>query len=180
MMRFINTKGEVLEANKVYTFTEAQITLNGVKKYIVEQAKDVKYVTGVVIHSEAGNNLFSCYQSDFVVGNLPNEKVQEIVHALGEKGYYDFSGMEYQKAKEMSKVNIGADFLPFCSDKTFVGMDVLSAVTGSVAMNNGFLAHPVGGTFAGVADDDDGLDEDCEVDGDDDDDDGDDEEDSEC
>lgn len=142
-MRIITPKGAVRKIDKVYPFTEASTCINNRRKYIFEPAEKLQYATGVVLTVDM--NL--CGQNVFTIGNLKNATVREIVHSLAEKGFYDFSGIEYQDAKNMKDVVIdGGIKPPYCSDFTRVDDIALSSI--SLGFEN---ADIFTNTFAGCS-----------------------------
>ena len=142
-MRIVTPKGAVRKIDKAYPFTEASTYINNRRKYIFEPAEKLQYATGVVLTADM--NL--CGQNVFTIGNLKNATVREIVHSLAEKGFYDFSGIEYQNAKNMKDVVIdGGIKPPYCSDFTNIDDMALSSI--SLSFEN---ADIFTNTFAGCS-----------------------------
>jgi hypothetical protein len=118
VVMIITASGKVRKVQAVSPFAENSIKVNGEVKNILNPAKGIEYATGVVIVCEDGRGCV--FSDDFVVGNLPQEKVSEIIHAIAEHDYYDFSGLKYQKADTLDHVVLdGGKSLPYNSDSTF-------------------------------------------------------------
>lgn len=142
-MRIVTPKGAVRKIDKVYPFTEAGTFINNRRKYIFEPAEKLQYATGVVLAVDTG----LCGQNIFTIGNLKNATVREIVHSLAEKGFYDFSGIEYQEGKFITDIIIdGGIKPPYCSDFTKVNDIALSNI--SISFEN---ADIFTNTFAGCS-----------------------------
>jgi hypothetical protein len=117
VVMIITASGKVRRVKAVNPFVENSIKVNGGVENILNPAKSIEYATGVLIVCGNENN---CFSVDFVVGNLPQEKVSEIVHAIAEHDYYDFSSLKYQKAVTLDYVVLdGGKSLPYTSELTF-------------------------------------------------------------
>lgn len=142
-MRIITPRGYVRKIDKVYPFTEASTYINNRRRYIFEPAEKLQYATGVVL--AADTDLYG--QNVFIIGNLKNATVREIVHSLAVKGYYDFSGVEYQEGKFIKDIIIdGGINPPYCSDFTNIDDMALSSI--SLSFEN---ADIFTNTFAGCS-----------------------------
>ena len=159
MMKVVTTKGEIREVNSVIPFAEVKVKLNGDKRYLCEKAEKKEYANGLLLSYENRNGFCGggLDLGDFLVGNLGNDKVQEILSSLTEKGYYDFSDMEFQKKKALKKVKIdGGKSLPYSSDQ--IGLDFTQI--------NSIRCHMIGNDIFDEDDfDEDDFDEDTEGDG---------------
>jgi hypothetical protein len=135
MMRIVTATGNVKEVREIYTFAEGTLRINGKNRNIFEAAKNIKYATGLVFTLNA-NDCFNT-QYDIIVGNLPNETVQEIIKSMSEQGYYDFSGFQWQKADSTDKVVIdGGKSLPYCSEFTMFDFGSLNSIKGNSPFNS--------------------------------------------
>lgn len=142
-MRIITPRGYVRKIDKVYPFTEASTYINNRRRYIFEPAEKLQYATGVVLAADTG----LCGQNVFIIGNLKNATVREIIRSLAEKGFYDFSGIEYQEGKFIKDIIIdGGIKPPYCSDFTNIDDMALSSI--SLSFEN---ADIFTNTFAGCS-----------------------------
>lgn len=106
MIRIINPAGKLQYVNQVQPVCEKQIMFNGRRIVIMEPAKDLSVeATALALRiAETSQTEQPFFSEELQIGNLKPEKVLEIVHVLGEKGYYDFSTLNYQNAKEYNQV----------------------------------------------------------------------------
>lgn len=106
MIRIINPVGKLQYVDQVQPLCEKQVMFNGSRIIIMARAKDWSVEpTALALHiTEGGRIEHPGFSDELQIGNLKPEKVLEIVHALGEKGYYDFSTLNYQNAKKYDQV----------------------------------------------------------------------------
>ena len=150
MMKVVTTKGEIREVNSVIPFAEVKVKLNGDKRYLCEKAEKKEYANGLLLSYENRNGFCGGGSGDFLVGNLSNDKVQEILSSLTEKGYYDFSDMEFQQKKTLKKVKIdGGKSLPYSTDQ----------VVPDFTQINSIRCHMIGNDIFDEDAEGDGLDE---------------------
>jgi hypothetical protein len=175
-MKIITTKGELMKVGRVTAYAEAAVSINGGTKNVYAKPDDIKYATGLIFERESVNNniVWGQVSNNFVIGNLDNEKLQEILTALCEKGYYDFSKLSYQSAKVMEKAVIdGGLSLPYCSDHTMIDFALVGNLTSNFGSSNVFSSNFDPNSIWGNSE---GEDLEADEDGDD----GDDGEDIEC
>lgn len=118
-MRIITPYGKVKEFTKVELCTEKLFDFNGRK--ILKSEKIAKEVVpnAIFINSNAesirGGIFEPCnYTENFIIGNLTPEAIKNITSQLCEKGFYDFSSLEYQGYKNISELVIdGGKSLPY-------------------------------------------------------------------
>ena len=100
-MRIITPYGKIRESAKVDLCTEMLFDFNGRK--VLKSEKIAKGVVPNAIfvnsigESIRGGVFEPCnYTENFIIGNLTPEVVKNITSQLCEKGFYDFSTLEYQ------------------------------------------------------------------------------------
>jgi hypothetical protein len=143
-MKIITTKGELMKVGRVTAYAEAAVKINGGTKNIFAKPDHIKYATGLIFERESVNNnmVWGAVSNQFVIGNLSNEKLQEILTALCEKGYYDFSKLSYQSVKVMEKAVIdGGLSLPYCSDHTMIDFALVGNLTSNFCSSNVFSSN---------------------------------------
>lgn len=115
-MRIITARGILHKVTKAEPMVEKLEVFNGTRYYNKEVAESMSLQpTCLRFFAKA----MVGEKDIFTVGNLPFEKVQEIQHTLLEKGYYDFSMMEYQpkNAFDLSKLKVdGGKSLPYFNE----------------------------------------------------------------
>lgn len=120
-MRIITAKGRLFEVSKVEPLIEKSEVFNGSIHINREVANNTKAKsTGLRFYADKSVDGLQ----NFTVGNIPVEKVQEIQHILLEKGYYDFSAMEYQPDMRLfikTKIDGGVS-LPYFEEIWFDAM----------------------------------------------------------
>lgn len=118
-LRVMLPSGTVASVDYVKPVVEKIFIFNGKRRRLIEYASDMKKgANGVCISvkSERGFGIGAC-NNNIIVGNLPNEKVQEILKQIGEKGYYDFNQIgEYQKIREFEDLKIGSEYPAYTSE----------------------------------------------------------------
>lgn len=154
-MRIITPTGEICKVFSVELLAEKKEVFNGKIDVKREAAVDMSV-------KPTGLRCYVVYnQNDFLtpyvyIGNLAFEKVREIQKTLLEKGFYDFSVLEYQKANllEPQKLVIdGGKSLPFYENCMSKGL---------FSCTNNAWGMPISGNSGFKIDEDEGLDEDCE------------------
>lgn len=146
-IRIVLPSGMVASVESVKPITEKIFMFNGKRRRLVEYASDMKKESNGVsisVRAEQGFGFGVCGNS-IIVGNLPNEKVQDILKQIGEKGYYDFSQFdEYQNIVKFEDLKIGTDYPAYTSEGNNI---MLSAVLNSDPFGN-FSTQTFGaGTF---------------------------------
>ena len=120
MVRILTPVGTVEKFNVVRPVVEAKMKFNGSNRIVMEKAMNLSTEpTGIYLSCKGQPSMGFCLEStrEFYVGNLPAEKVKEILKTLLTEGYYDFSQFDYQDTKSFAKVvfDKGAS-KPYCSD----------------------------------------------------------------
>lgn len=154
-MRIITPTGEICKVCNVEFMVEKQEIFNKRVCTSREIAADMSVKpTGLKCYIVYNQNDFS---TPYVyIGNLAFEKVREIQKTLLEKGFYDFSVLEYQKTSllEPQKLVIdGGKSLPFYENCMSKGL---------FSCPNNAWGMPISGNSSFKIDEDEGLDEDCE------------------
>jgi hypothetical protein len=159
-MKIITTKGELMKVGRVTAYAEAAVSINGGTKNVYAKPDHIKYANGLIFERESVNNniVWGQVSNNFVIGNLDNKKLQEILTALCEKGYYDFSKLSYQSAKVMEKAVIdGGLSLPYCSDHTMIDFALVGNLSSNFGASNPMFSSnfdPSWGNSEGEADED--------------------------
>lgn len=156
-MRIITPTGKICKVCNVELMAEKQERFNKRVSTSREVAADMSVKpTGLRCYTEYDRNDIS--MPYVYIGNLAFEKVREIQKALLEKGFYDFSVLEYQKVSlsEPQKLVIdGGKSLPFYEECVYKGIFPYP--------NNAWgMPTPANSSFKIENDEDEGLDEDCE------------------
>lgn len=99
MMRVMTPKGVLREVKKAEPVCEVRFELNGVKRRFAETAGSMESEPTALrlILQDVKNVIFGMRECELFIGNLKPEKVLEIQRKLLAEGYYDFSGLGYQK-----------------------------------------------------------------------------------
>jgi hypothetical protein len=114
-MKIIMPSGKIRKVSSVTPFCEEIRSFNGRQVIYKEEASEIRYARGILIHIAGGqDNIFELPQ--FYVGNLSNEKVREIQKQLAENGYFDFQTLEYQKIETFNDID-GRSELPYHDEK---------------------------------------------------------------
>ena len=140
--------GKVKEFTKVELCTEKLFDFNGRK--ILKSEKIAKGVVpnAIFVNSNAesirGGIFEPCnYTENFIIGNLTSEAIKNITSQLCEKGFYDFSSLEYQDYKNINELVIdGGKSLPYvnCNVSTYFGKSFSGDIYPSSAiMDNGIF-----------------------------------------
>ncbi len=147
-MRVVLPSGTVVSVEYVKPVVEKIFNFNGKRRRLIEYASDMKQeANGICIsaRSEQGFGIGTC-NNNIIVGNLPNEKVQEIIRQVSEKGYYNFSELsEYQKITRFEDLKIGSEYPPYTSEG---GIIMLSAGLNSDPFGNFSFNNPTFGAGA--------------------------------
>lgn len=101
-MKIMTPKGVIREIDKVVPVVEKRIEFNDESRRLVERAKDMSVQPTALALHYADNTAFGC-ESELFVGNLSPQKVTEIQQSLVKDGFFDFSGLKYQKADRLDK-----------------------------------------------------------------------------
>lgn len=140
-IRIVLPSGMVASVESVKPITEKIFMFNGKRRRLVEYASDMKKESNGVsisVRAEQGFGFGVC-GNNIIVGNLSNEKVQEILKQIGEKGYYDFSQFdEYQKIVSFDDLKIGSDYPAYTSEgnNIMLSAGLSSDPFGSFSFNN--------------------------------------------
>jgi hypothetical protein len=159
-MKIITTKGELMKVGRVTAYAEAAVSINGGTKNVYAKPDHIKYANGLIFERESVNNniVWGQVSNNFVIGNLDNKKLQEILTALCEKSYYDFSKLNYQTAKSMEKAVIdGGLSLPYCSDHTMIDFALVGNLTSNFGSSSAMFSSnfdPSWSNSEGEADED--------------------------
>lgn len=125
-LRAVLPSGAVISVNEVVPLAEKLVVFNGRRRRFTEDARDMKAeANGLRICRSAEPQQFPSFGSnnDVLIGNLRNGQVQEIIRQFAEKGYYDFSQLEYQKVKGLEDLELGEAYLPYNSeDNVMLGL----------------------------------------------------------
>lgn len=156
-MRIITPTGKICKVCNVELMAEKQERFNNRVSTSREVAVDMSVKpTGLRCYTEYDRNDIS--MPYVYIGNLAFEKVREIQKTLLEKGFYDFSVLEYQKVSlsEPQKLVIdGGKSLPFYEEYVYKGI--------FPNPNNAWgMPMPDNSSFKIEDDEDEGLDEDWE------------------
>lgn len=97
-MRILTPRGRVVNVIKVIPYAEVQSEINGDKRNRAEAASDLSVnPTGLKIFLKREIEAFAA--TSIYVGNLPTEKVKEVISSLLTDEYYDLSQFKYQDIK---------------------------------------------------------------------------------
>lgn len=124
-MRIITPYGKVREFAKVDLCIEMLFDFNGRKVLKTEKAINGVVPNAILVsgngESIRGGIFEPCnYSENFIIGNLTPEAVKAITSQLCEKGFYDFSSLEYQDYKNISELVIdGGKSLPYVNCNTY-------------------------------------------------------------
>ena len=96
-MKVLTPKGILLSIAGVLPVVEKRVSFNGSEVRLCQLVKD-KYqtVTGLYLTTDAEEPCTDISEN-FLVGNLKPVVANDIMHCLLEKGYYDFSQLDYQE-----------------------------------------------------------------------------------
>lgn len=116
-LRVMLPSGAVVSVDYVKPIVENIFNFNGKRRRLIEYARDMKKgANGVCIFLKYEQN-FGITSDSVIVGNLANEKVQEILRQIGEKGYYDFSQIrEFQNVEKLEDLKIGSEYPAYTSE----------------------------------------------------------------
>ena len=98
-MRIISPTGKVLNVSKVVPLAETVVNFNGKKNLFVEEAISLEVKPSALKLFVQTEQIGMAYPH-IVVGNLTQEKREEIQQALLTEDCYDFSKMTYQKYRD--------------------------------------------------------------------------------
>lgn len=143
-MRIITPYGKIREFAKVDLCTEMLLDFNGRK--VLKSEKIAKGIVPNAIfinsigESIRGGIFEPCnYTENFIIGNLTPEAIKDITSQLCEKGFYDFSSLEYQDYKNVNELVIdGGKSLPYvnCNVSTYFGTSLNGDIYPSSAFMN--------------------------------------------
>lgn len=105
-MRICTPRGNVVKVVRMNVLAEEIDEFNGTRTYRGLVAKDMSVKPTGLEFLIDDSDCFS--RRRIQIGNLPFEKVVEIQRSLLKDGYYDFSGMKYQRVTlyDVSKIKI--------------------------------------------------------------------------
>lgn len=95
MMKILSCYGTLLQVTEVQPLCEEVVFFNGCDIVMTARAKDLSVrptAMALAIVQEDSNS----FGAEIIVGNLPPDKVIEILNALGKDEFYDFSQFTYQ------------------------------------------------------------------------------------
>lgn len=97
MMKVLTPNGILLRVAGVLPVVEKRVSFNGSEVRLCQIAKD-KYqtATGLYLTTDAEEPCTDIVEN-ILIGNLKPVVVNDIMHCLLEKGYYDFSQFDYQE-----------------------------------------------------------------------------------
>ena len=108
-MKVISPLGKLLCVNKVVPIIETKINFNDTKRFLGEVVKEGVKANGLAF--KCGSIINCDFSEELIIGNLPEEKVEEILSSLMMDGYCDLR-MDYQKVDTMVSLQFGAETLP--------------------------------------------------------------------
>lgn len=121
-MKIVTPKGAIRVVDKVVPVVEKRFKFNGKVRRLTETAKDLSVEPTALAFHYADNAIgIGCnYDVELFIGNLSFQKVAEIQQSLVKEGFFDFSGLEYQKVCRVEKTvfDEGAS-KPYTSDYVF-------------------------------------------------------------
>lgn len=117
-MKVISPLGKLLCVNKVVPIIETKINFNDTKRFLGEVVKEGVKANGLAF--KCGSIINCDFSEELIIGNLPEEKVEDILSSLMIDGYCDLR-MDYQKVDTMVTLQFGAEALPYTNEITFVG-----------------------------------------------------------
>ena len=118
-MNIITSKGRVWQIKAMFPFEEVEYEVGDEKKRDYSQA-DLGRANGLLFRLDT-NNMWE--SQVFIVGNLPNDILQEIAKTVANGKVYDFTEFKYQDAKETCDVSLKS-VKPWSSEHTFVPLNV--------------------------------------------------------
>ena len=118
-MNIITSKGRVWQIKTILPFEEVEYEVGDEKKRDYSQA-DLGRANGLLFRLDTNNTWES---QIFIVGNLPNDILQEIVKTVANGKVYDFTEFKYQDAKETCDVSLKS-VKPWSSEHTFVSIHI--------------------------------------------------------
>lgn len=95
-MRIVTPTGKVVNVCKVEPYVEVGFQINGVYSRETRPAKNMSFKP-TALNISIDNHVNVLMTQTVYIGNLPAEKVQQIIEELCVSGYYDFSKMKYQQ-----------------------------------------------------------------------------------
>lgn len=140
MVRIITPKGVLREVAEVVPVCETRLKFNGKQRRLVETAADLRTSapTALAMRFQTRSSFpAGCVPSEeLFVGNLTPEQTADIQKKLLTQGYFDFSVLVWQKAKELKDTVYDQGVsLPYTSD--FVE-DIWDSFFPSPCMGSGF------------------------------------------
>lgn len=95
-MRIITPTGKVVNVCKVEPYVEVGFQINGVCSRETRPAKNMSFKP-TALNISIDTHVNPLMTQTVYIGNLPAEKVQQIIEDLCVSGFYDFTKMEYQQ-----------------------------------------------------------------------------------
>lgn len=142
-MKILSPRGNLLTVERVARVCEKRIDFNGEYRDLLELAKNSKVPANGLAFKVTSDSVGMCVPPEIYVGNLKSEKVEEILNALLEQGYYDFTVLEFQTTKQEKKLVIdGGESLPFSSDITPCVMSRRNFTSQFDMLQQGFSSSP--------------------------------------
>lgn len=121
MMRVLLPTGKLHKIECAKPVCESVVKMNGEYKFLFEIAKNLEVEpTGIALKiSNDRKSTFVSTLEQVYIGNLTTEKVGSILSELMEKGYYDFTKIQFQHKNYMAELAFDkGESLPFSSDIT--------------------------------------------------------------
>ena len=113
-MRVISPRGELINVSRVTAMCEADVTMNGKTKTIIEACEDGKRSTATgLLMQIADNRADSIFANNIYIGNLEPSKLKEIMEGLLTRDFFDLTvlGAEFKNTPFNNR--IGCDFPVF-------------------------------------------------------------------
>lgn len=121
-MRIKMMSGQLVRVRKVVPVVERMLTFNGDKKFLMEKAKSLRErptALAIEIEQNENTNFQPAFNQEVIYGNFSHTRVCEILDALGQEGYFDFSKFDYQMADFFGKIKLdGGASKPYTSEIT--------------------------------------------------------------
>lgn len=96
-MRILSPTGKLLEIFRVEPYVEEKHKFNGLVHETVEVVRKLAFKpTGIKFYAVPSNSEKCFSNPNVYIGNLPANKVQEILDTMLKEGTYDFSKLDYQ------------------------------------------------------------------------------------
>lgn len=143
MYKLLLPNKQLVTIDNAVAYIEKNFVFAGKLQRIIAKAAKGDIPTMIRFTGTTSGNAFNPFGGfgnanlTMAVGNLPTEKVSEILNALLVQGYYDFSNMEFQKVEKLTdiKVDNGAS-LPYFLEADNMYNNEVNGVFGSKAVDN--------------------------------------------